>query len=139
MSYGLAVLGLALADRFLVKRNHIELTKLDMVANKGNIVRFAVGFYSKQLINNGTITYSIRDKRKPTTVITKKRALDFTTSNFNSEYLTFSKSKLEAESGDPISGEWIVDVKVERSCSRLNPLYKIFPTIATIQQEFYIE
>ena len=137
MMYELAIVGVALADRFLLKRNAVTIVHTHQVDDK-ETVRFALAFRTKQAISRGFVTYSLRNKKRPTAVVAKTRKLDFSSYGSNQEFLTFNKKTLEREAGESISGEWILDVKIERSCSRLNPLYKIFPTVTTHQQEFEI-
>lgn len=137
MMYELAVVGVALADRFLLKRNAVTIEHTHQIDDQ-KVVRFTLSFRAKRAISSGVVTYSLRNKKRPAAVITKTRRLDFSVNNLNHEFLTFNKMKLEQEAGEDITGQWILDVKIERSCSRVNPLYKIFPTVTTHQEEFEI-
>lgn len=102
------------------------------------MIRFVLGYQSQRAITSGTLTYSLRSKKRPKAVITRTRKLDFSHAGHNSEYLTFDRKLLELEAGEKLHGEWILDVKIERSCSLINPLYKIFPTCTTYSEEFEI-
>lgn len=134
----LAVIGgIAVADRFLLQRNKVSIDHARQMDDEKS-VRFVLGFSSKRAISSGELTYSLRSKKRPSAVITRKRALDFSISGSNSEYLNFDKEALEREAGEKLEGCWILDIKIERSCSFLNPLYKIFPTVTTHSEEFEI-
>lgn len=67
------------------------------------------------------VTYTLRDAKHPTTVITgKTRTLEFSRQGRNNEFLI-----IKAELLTP--GDWIVDVKIESIGCRINPFYKIRP------------
>ncbi|CAH0543094.1 hypothetical protein [Vibrio marisflavi] len=138
MGSELAVVVVALFDRFVLRRNAVKIVNISKMKDS-ELVRFSLGFKSSQAITSGTVTYSLRNKKRPVAIVSKSRPLDFSKSGLNLEYLTFSREKLEKEAGEHLEGTWVLDVKIERSCSRLNPLYKIFPTVARHQEEFHIE
>lgn len=139
MIYELAVIGVAFADRFLLKRNTVKIERVSEMHDQQTL-RFALDFRAKRAFSSSQITYSLRNKKRPTSVITHKRSLDFSVSGLNSEFLTFDISQLQQEAGEPVHGQaWQLHIKIERSCSRLNPLYKIFPTVTKYQEDFYIE
>ncbi|QFT40135.1 MULTISPECIES: hypothetical protein [unclassified Vibrio] len=133
----LAIVGLAIADRFLLKRNKVTIDYTRQIDDP-LAIRFVLSFSSKRAIRTGMLTYSLRSKKRPSAVITRTRKLDFSTAGNNSEYLIFDKAALEKEAGEKLLGDWILDVKIERSCSFLNPLYKIFPTTTRHTEEFEI-
>ncbi len=139
MMYGAAVIGLIVADRFLLKRNKVVIESVRKLGDE-KLIRFAIDFRAKRDFISGKMTYSLRNKKRPTAVVTNERSLTFSKKGFNSEFLTFDMETLEKEAGEPIHGQaWVLDVKIERSCSRSNPLYKIFPTTAHYSEEFEIE
>ncbi|EPP2131358.1 hypothetical protein ACUNB4_004240 [Vibrio alginolyticus] len=133
-----AVMGLAIADRFLLKRNTVKILHANQM-DDAEVIRFVLGYQSKRAITSGTVTYSLRSKKRPKAIITRTRKLDFSHAGENSEFLTFDRKLLELEAGKKPQGEWVLDIKIERSCSLVNPLYKIFPTVTHHQEEFYIE
>lgn len=139
MIYGVSVIGFLVADRFLLKRNAVVIESVRKVDVKA-LIRFAINFRAKRAFSSGKITYSLRNKKRPTAVLTESRSLDFSKAGLNSEFLTFDVERLEKEAGEPVHGQaWVLNVKIERYCSRLNPLYKIFPTITQYSEEFNIE
>lgn len=139
MIYELSVIGVAIADRFLLKRNRVEIESVKRLMDK-DVIRFAIDFKAKGAFKSGVITYSLRNKKHPTAVISNSRTLAFSKSGLNSEFLTFDAKELQKEAGEPIHDQsWILHVQIERSCSRVNPLYKIFPTTTCYSEEFYIE
>ncbi|MBH04997.1 MAG: hypothetical protein CMJ20_01615 [Phycisphaeraceae bacterium] len=130
--------GMAVADRVLLQRNAVTIEDARHVDDE-QTVRFALTFSAKRAISSGTLTYSLRSKKRPSAVVTKTRSLDFSKSGLNSEYINFDRVELAKEAGGALSGDWILNVKIERSCSLLNPLYKIFSTVVTYTEEFEIE
>lgn len=130
--------GMAVADRVLLQRNAVTIEDARHVDDE-QTVRFALTFSAKRAISSGTLTYSLRSKKRPSAVVTKTRSLDFSKSGLNSEYINFDRVELAKEAGGTLSGDWLLNVKIERSCSLLNPLYKIFSTVVTYTEEFEIE
>ncbi len=135
MTYGVAILAIATFDRFVLQRYQVQIEGVEQVGDKFDC-RFAVAFRASRAIKSGFIRYSLRNKKCPTTVVASSRSLDFTTETLNSEFITFDRKEIERLSGEELQGDWVLDVKIERSCSRLNPLYKIFPTITEFKKEF---
>lgn len=133
----IAVGFVALADRFMLQRNKVEIHNVEYFDNPDS-VRFSIDFSLSRTIRTGLITYSLKNKSRPTAVISKTRKLDFSLVGSNCEFLNFDKAELEKEAGEAIQGEWILNIKIERSCSIINPLYKIFPTIVQHSEEFEI-
>lgn len=139
MFYELTVIGAAIADRFLLKRNAINIGCVSRMADE-KLVRFAINFSTKRSINSGVMTFSLRNKKNPTTVVARRRVLDWSKAGNNSQFITFDLAELEKEAGEPVSDQrWILHVKFERSHSWLNPLYKIFPLTTNYSEEFSIE
>lgn len=129
------LIGALVLDRFLLSRNKLSISHTRQVDDEKSI-RFALGFFTKRSISSGKLTYTLRSKKKPSAILSFERPIIFSKKGFNSEWLTFSKASLARESGEELAGEWVLDVKIERSCSLLNPMYKIFPTVATHTEEF---
>ena len=130
-----ALIGAMLLDRFVLMRNKLTIKHTRHVDDEKSI-RFTLGFFTKRSISSGKLTYTLRSKRKPSAVLSFERPIIFSKQGFNSEWLTFSRASLERESGEKITGDWILDVRLERSCSYWNPMYKIFSTVATHTEEF---
>ncbi|MCG6387483.1 hypothetical protein [Vibrio fluvialis] len=139
MMYGLTVFGIAFADRFLLRRNTVKIESVSEM-HDDKTIRFALNFRAKRAFLSGKLSYSLRNKKHPTSVVTHSRLLDFSHNGLNSEFLTFDVIQLQQESGEPVRGQsWELHIKIERSCSRWNPLYKIFPTVTYHKEEFNIE
>ncbi len=132
---GLAIVGLAIADRFLLKRNKVTIYHTRMIDDPFK-VRFVLGYGAKRKIHQGKLTYSLRSKKRPSTIVQGERKIGFSGSNDCSEYIVFDREELELEAGESIAGEWLLEVEIERSCSFINPLYKIFPSVTTHTEEF---
>lgn len=130
-----ALIGAMLLDRFILMRNKLTIKSTRHV-NDDKSIRFALAFFTKRSISSGKLTYTLRSKKKPSAVLSFERPIIFSNKGLNSEWLTFSRASLERESGEKITGQWILDVKLERSCSYWNPMYKIFSTVATHTEEF---
>lgn len=133
-----SILLIAVADRVLLRRNSVSIESLKQVSND-KAIRFAMEYFVKRPIYSGQLTFSLRNKKHPTAVMTRTRCLISSQKGLLSEYLTFDREKLELEAGEPLEGEWILDVQIKRACSRINPLYKIFPVSTHYTEEFYIE
>ncbi|UTM60485.1 hypothetical protein L4174_023760 (plasmid) [Photobacterium sp. CCB-ST2H9] len=123
----------AVVDRFVLRRRQVELLAVEKSQDDERYCRFSMTFRTKHILQNATVSYTIRDKQNPTTVINgKTRTLDFSKVGTNSEYLLFNKKLVNP-------GVWVLDVKIESSGSRINPLYKIFPLINQAKKEFILE
>lgn len=133
--FTMLLIALLCADRFILKRNKVTIDHTRPVDDP-NSIRFALGFFTNRAISSGKLIYTMRSKKKPNAVLAFDRAIIFSKQGFNSEWLTFSKASLEREAGEPISGEWTLDVRIERSCSYWNPLYKIFAQVAVHTEDF---
>ncbi|UTZ44615.1 hypothetical protein [Vibrio campbellii] len=129
------LIGALILDRFALRSNRFTIEHTRQVDDDKSI-RFALGFFTKRSISSGKLTYTLRSKKKPSAILSFDRPIIFSKQGFNSEWLTFSKASLEREAGEKITGEWVLNVKIERSCSFLNPMYKIFPTVVTHTEEF---
>lgn len=139
MMYGLSVIGIALADRFLLRRNTVKIESVSE-QHDDKTIRFALNFRAKRAYLSGKLSYSLRNKKHPTSVVTHSRLLDFSSNGKNSEFLTFDVAQLQKESGEAARSQtWVLHIKIENSCSRWNPLYKIFPTVTFFKKEFFIE
>lgn len=122
-----------IVDRCLLKRRKVEISNINRDENDGSYVRFVLNFKISNKLHNAKVKYTLRDLKNPSTVIAgKTRTLEFSSIGDNSEYLLFNKKLIKP-------GDWVLDVKIESSGSRLNPLYKLFPIITTIRKGFYIE
>ncbi|MGX9459428.1 hypothetical protein ACWU37_21090 (plasmid) [Photobacterium damselae subsp. damselae] len=135
--YLLPCVGIAVSaalDRFVLKRRMVTINSIHRASNDDQYVRFVIDFDVKQKLRTATITYTLRDKEHPATVIAgKTRTLEFSNVGNNSEYLLFNKKLIN-------NGDWLLDVKVESSGSRINPLYKLFPIVSTVnRKEFHID
>ncbi|HCG7330465.1 TPA: hypothetical protein ACPVYZ_004270 [Vibrio parahaemolyticus] len=135
MSWFFVLIGVLAIDRFVLRRNKLTIENAHQVDDEKSI-RFALIFFTKRSISSGKLTYTLRSKKKPSAILSFERPIIFSNQGSNSEWLTFSKASLEREAGENIAGEWVLDVKIERSCSFLNPMYKIFSTVATHTEEF---
>ncbi len=56
-----AVIGLAIADRFLLKRNAVKILHANQMDDP-DVIRFVLGYQSQRAITSGTLTYSLRSK-----------------------------------------------------------------------------
>ncbi|MCG3884179.1 hypothetical protein I3271_05715 [Photobacterium leiognathi] len=128
----LCCVGLSVMDRLILKRRAVDIISIEQATSTEQYVRFVLNFKIKHKLQNATITYTLRDRKNPATVIAgKDRTLEFSEVGVNSEYLLFNK-KLVSD------GDWVLDLKVVSSGSRINPLYKLFPIITTIKKEFFL-
>jgi hypothetical protein len=130
---GLLLLAVAILDRWVIRKGAVYL--IDVVSGKtnANYVRFILSYCSNQCFINSEISYTVRDKEEPATVIYgKSGTLDFSRVGQNVEYLLIDKKLLR-------NGTWIVDVKITTTGSRLNPLHKIFPITTHLQREVRIK
>lgn len=130
----IVIIALLCMDRFILKRHKVRITHARHVDDPKSI-RFALGFFTSKSITKGKITYTMRRNKKPNAVLAFERPIIFSRQGENSEWLTFSLASLEREAGEPVTGSWTLDVKIERSCSYWNPMYKIFPQVATHTEE----
>ncbi|MGT7284083.1 hypothetical protein ACRW7K_24310, partial [Escherichia coli] len=70
IGWGVCVLALALADRYLLKRKDITHLELGDVEIKPGFIRVPFKYRSKfPFLRGATVRYWIRDVQKPTTVI----------------------------------------------------------------------
>ncbi|GAL07969.1 LYDB [Photobacterium aphoticum] len=130
---GLAI-GLAIIDRFMLERRKVHIVDVEKCEDDARHIRFAMRFQTKHKLRGSRVSYTLRDKKDPTTVINgKERPLDFSHTGENNEFLLFNKKLLT----EP--GRWVLDVKITSDGSRINPLYKIFPIETTFTKEFEIE
>lgn len=129
---GAVVLLIALADRYIIRRGCVKLLDVKKGESNKDYARFELSFKSSQRFIRSELTYTVRDKEEPTTVVHGKNgALDFSHKGLNREYLLVDKKLLH-------SGTWVVDVKVTTTGSRINPLHKIFPIETHIKKEVEI-
>ncbi len=136
---GFTVVGLTLLDRFLLKRCKVYIEKVEMVECDSTI-RFELGYFIRRRISKkGSLTYTLRSNKEPRAVISRRRRLDHCEKGLNSEYLVFSRKRLQQEAGRELRGFWTLEIQIERSYSLFNPLYKIFPNYSHHSEEFYIE
>jgi hypothetical protein len=128
----IALLLVAVIDRYLIRKGTVQLVSIKPGPYRDEFARFELEFNSNQRFIKSELTYTVRDKEHPTTVIQgKSGTLDFSKKGLNREFLLIDKKLL-------CSGPWIVDVKVTTTGSRLNPLHKIFPIETHIKQEVEI-
>ncbi len=139
---GLVVL--LLLDRFVLRRGRIALNELtgDGFVKRENTKRpqHTDWFYRLHIVFTAypplvfsKVTYTLRDKERPTTVITgKDRTLDFSAKGNNQEFLWIKADMLS-------TGPWIADVRVESMGCRYNPFYKIFPMTSHLRCELSVE
>ena len=127
------LVAISLLDRSLLKRREIKINDVKLADNSDQYIRFVLDFSIKQKLQNAAVTYTLRDKNNPATVVTgKARTLEFSKIGDNSEYLLINKKLVK-------SGTWDLDVKVISSGSRINPFYKLFPITTTLRKEFLIK
>ncbi|WP_318491890.1 hypothetical protein [Photobacterium leiognathi] len=127
------IISVMLIDRFVLQRGEVIIYGVKKCENNPN--RFSLHFSTRQQLRNSYLSYTIRDKNHPTTVISgKSRTLDFSQIGTNEEYIDFPDYKFPAQS------EWRIDVKIS-SCSGsyINPLYKIFPLVTKYNSEVYFD
>lgn len=131
LAYAGALIGLIAFDRFVLQRRKVNIIQVTRASNDERHVRFAMEFSIGQKLRGCRVSYTLRDKKNPRTVINgKERPLDFSHRGVNNEYLLFNK-KLLGQGGD-----WVLDIKITSDGSRINPLYKYFPIETTYRQEF---
>lgn len=124
---------ISLIDRLFIKRRTIKINGINKADDSDQYVRFVLDFNIKQKLQNATVAYTLRDKKNPATVIAgKTRTLEFSKIGDNSEYLLFNHKLVTA-------GEWMLDLKITSSGSRINPFYKLFPITTTLRKEFLIK
>lgn len=124
-------LTMAAFDRFLLKRRKVEILEIQRAEDDDSYIRFALSFHTKQQLRGSRVSYTLRDKKNPRTVIAgKERPLDFSSCGTNNEFLLFNKKLINDK------GDWVLDVKITSDGSRVNPLYKIFPIETTARKEF---
>lgn len=89
IGWGVCVLALALADRYLLKRKDITHLELGDVEIKPDFIRVPFKYRSKfPFLRGATVRYWIRDVQKPTTVIEgEQRCLTSAEQGENSEWL----------------------------------------------------
>lgn len=125
------LLSMAALDRVFLKRRQVNIVSLERAEDDERYIRFAMEFETRQKLRGCRVSYTLRDKKNPRTVITgKERPLDFSVRGTNNEYLLFNKKLIDQH------GEWVLDVKIISDGSRVNPLYKIFPVETTAHKEF---
>ncbi|MEC6832941.1 hypothetical protein VXS06_14335 [Photobacterium toruni] len=123
---------LSLIDRFIIKRREVSIISVSKADSDDRYIRFVLNFNIKHKLQNAYVTYTLRDQKNPATVITgKQRTLEFSSKGDNSEYLLINKKLVR-------NGDWVLDLKIESSGSRVNPLYKLFPIVSFCKKEFLI-
>lgn len=128
------VIAAAAFDRFVMKRRKVTVKDIEFVDVKGEHLRFSLKFSIKQKLLQSHVSYTLRDKKNPRTVIYgKTRTLEFSDVGDNEEFILLPK-KLQTS-----PGYWVMDVKVSSAGSRINPFYKILPIETHITKEFYLE
>ena len=135
-SYILTAIGfvvVSLADRAFLRRRKIHINNVYRDSDNDKYIRFVIDFVVREKLHHAHISYTLRDKKNPATVLVgRSRSIEFSDLGLNSEYLLFNKEHLS-------HGEWILDLKVVTSGSRINPFYKLFPTNTVIKREFLIK
>lgn len=128
-----AVCTIAALDRFYLKRRCVDINSIYQAQSDDLTHRFVIGFSINEKLLSSSITYTLRDKNNPKTVVSgKPRTLEFSPTGANEEYLLFPRHLIK-------SGKWILDVKVTSFGSRINPFYKLFPITKTESREFQID
>lgn len=124
---------LLIVDRWFIRNGTVELLEIGSVNYTKDHARISLTYDSNQRFIKSELTYTIRDMNDPTTVINgKDRGLEFSKIGLNSEYLLINKKLLQ-------DGNWIVDVKVTTTGSRINYFHKIFPISTHIQKQVEIK
>jgi hypothetical protein len=113
-------------DRYVLKRVSVRLLGIGSAVLKENAVAFPMKISTHRGgIGDARVDYFFRDLRNPSVVISgKSRTIDCSNRGTREEYLLISTRYL-----DP--AEWELVVRVTNSNCRLNPLYRIFPLIAS--------
>lgn len=144
IGWALLAVALAVIDRFVIRRGRIELSELigagfvEKPTSKTDtkpqsFFRLQISFKAFPPLIFSRVTYTVRDKLNPATVISgKDRTLDFSLKGHNAEYLLIREDLLT-------DGEWIADVKIESLGCRINPLYKIFPMSSHMRSDVVIK
>ncbi|MGF1905257.1 hypothetical protein [Aliivibrio salmonicida] len=123
----------AAIDRWYLRNGTVTLFDIDDIKCSDDFVMFGLAYESNQRFIKSELCYSIRDMNNPTTVISgKTRTLDFAKKGMNNEFLLIKKNLLT-------NGDWIVDVKVTTTGSRINPFHKIFPIETHLQKQVEIK
>lgn len=109
IGWGVCVLALALADRYLLKRKDITHLELGDVEIKPGFIRVPFKYRSKfPFLRGATVRYWIRDVQKPTTVIEgEQRCLTSAEQGENSEWLYIPTEYMGKESDCGISTSWL--------------------------------
>lgn len=122
---------IGLIDRFVLRRGEVKIVSLEEGEPEGNYLRFVLQYTAKKDPDWSELSYSLRDKKCPTTVIAgKTRSISGCFAGLNKEYLLIRRDLLT-------EGEWELTVNIV-STDRLNQLfYSHFPlkTSKTIQVE----
>ncbi|EHE4079506.1 lysis protein [Escherichia coli] len=135
IGWGVCVLALALADRYLLKRKDITHLELGDVEIKPGFIRVPFKYRSKfPFLRGATVRYWIRDVQKPTTVIEgEQRCLTSAEQGENSEWLYIPTEYMGK--GERL---WHFNVMVTHGDSFINPLYRIFPVTQQIRSSYVI-
>lgn len=133
IGWGVCVLALALADRYLLKRKDITHLELGDVEIKPGFIRVPFKYRSKfPFLRGATVRYWIRDVQKPTTVIEgEQRCLTSAEQGENSEWLYIPTEYMGK--GERL---WHFNVMVTHGDSFINPLYRIFPVTQQIRRSY---
>lgn len=137
-AYVAGTITLLVLDRFTLRRQKVKILQLQKSEDDSDYIKFSLSFFVRKRLNSCVLSYTLRDKKDPTTVFNgKPRPLDFSKKGTNSEYLLFNRKLLDSYRKQQNGcGEWILDVKITSSGSLINPLYKIFPITAHSRKEF---
>ena len=125
----LIIMLIAILDRYVIRNGSVKLLEVKAAQPTAEYARFELAYKSTQRFIKSELVYTVRNKEDPTTVIHGKTgSLDFSHKGLNREFLLIDKKLLN-------EGEWVVNVKVTTTGSRINPLHKIFPIETKIQRE----
>lgn len=121
-----ALIATLLIDRLLLKRVSVKLLGIGNAVLKENALAFPMRISTHRSgIGEARVDYFFRDLRNPSVVISgKSRSIDCRERGVREEYLLINNRYL-----DP--AQWELVVRVTNSNCRLNPLYRIFPLVAT--------
>jgi hypothetical protein len=120
------LIAILFVDRYFIKRVSVRLLGIGAAVVKGNALAFPMKIFTQRRgIGDARVDYIFRDLRNPSVVITgKSRPIECGTRGTREEYLLIDTRYLEP-------AEWELVVRVTNSNCRMNPLYRIFPLIAS--------
>lgn len=128
-----SLIAVLILDRWVFRAGTVKLVEIGEVKYSDEFAMIGLEYNSNQRFIKSTLTYTVRDTNDPTTVINgKARSLDFSKKGMNNEFLLIKKNLLK-------SGDWVVDVKVSTTSSRINFFHSIFPIETHIQKQVEIK